>query len=146
MASPALVIDGIGAGAAEVTDGLISRFRDVDGLKIAGTMSPSQLFGIAPVGFNLVPGLAGNFRGSDHDAIVSELKQTPDQAKAAGTGFIAEVELDFWAVLLAQTGNELVDRVEAVARFAQAADLAVTARFGYRDRDGVFVDIESDVE
>ena len=78
--------------------------------------------------------------------MVAELKQTAHQHEAAGTGVVAEVEFGVRTVLLAQPGDGLFHGLEVVKDLAMGADLAVPPRFGDRDGDGVFVDIESDVE
>ncbi len=141
-----LVIDGIGASAAEVADRLVGGFRDVDGIQRSGPMSFGQHLGITLVGLHLVAGLAGNFRGSDNDTIVAELDQPADQHEAAGTGFVAEAQAHILAVLLAQPGDELVHGLKAVADLPVGVHVPITSGFGNRDGDGVFVDIKSDVE
>jgi lipoprotein-anchoring transpeptidase ErfK/SrfK len=56
-----VTIDGIGAGAAEVADGLIGGFRDVDCNQVPRAVSSGELFGIALVGLHFVARLAGQF-------------------------------------------------------------------------------------
>jgi hypothetical protein len=53
-ASPATVIDQIGAGAAQIPDRLLPSGGDADGDQLAGAVQPSQPPAVAPVGLDLV--------------------------------------------------------------------------------------------
>jgi len=105
-----------------------------------------EFFSISFVRLYAVTRLTSQFRGGDDNALVAKLKQAADKDKAAGACLIAEVQANIRAVLFAQTGDELFNRVEAVAHLAQAADFAAATGLSNRSGDGVFMDIETDVE
>jgi len=112
LTRPTLVVDGIRACAAKVTDGLIGGFRDVNGSEVSCPMGTGELlirslplvspfrlpsavypglaqgpvFGIAFVGFHAVARLAGQFGGGNDDAVMPKLDQAADKNKAAGAG------------------------------------------------------------
>jgi hypothetical protein len=46
MPTPAQIIDRIGSRPAQVANGLIDRFRNVDGFQFAGSEPPSQVEGV----------------------------------------------------------------------------------------------------
>jgi hypothetical protein len=146
LACPSKVIHSIRASAAKVTNGLIGGLRNVDGLKVSRAVGAGEFFGITLVGLHTVSRLAGHFGGSDNDAVVAELVQTTNKDKAAWAGFITKAQASFLAVLLAQTSDELFNRMEAVAHLSKAADFPVATGFGNGDGDGVFMDIKTDVE
>ena len=47
----ALVINGIGAGTAQIADGLVGGFGDVDTGELAGAQEPGDGAGVALIGF-----------------------------------------------------------------------------------------------
>jgi hypothetical protein len=54
-AGAAAVIDQVGAGAAQVPDGLLTRGGDADGDQLAGAVQPGQPAAVAPVGLGPCP-------------------------------------------------------------------------------------------
>ncbi len=109
-------------------------------------MGFGQLFGIPSVGLDLVSGLTGNLGGCHHNATVTKLSQSAHQDESTGAGFVAEVEFHILAVLLAQSRDDFIDRVEVVSDFSVGSNLSVAARFGDCNGDGLFVDIKADIE
>ena len=51
MTATAMIINGIGASAAEVANGFVSSFRDIDGSKFAGPKEPGDGASIPLIGF-----------------------------------------------------------------------------------------------
>ncbi len=146
LTRPALVIDGIRACTAKVADRLIGGFRDVDGDKVPRPVRSGELFSVALIRLHAVTRLTSQFRGGDDNALVAELDKAADEDKAAGACLIAKVQTNIRAVLFAKAGDELLNCMEAVAHLTEVADFAAATGFGDSGGDGVFMDIEADVE
>lgn len=145
MAAAAQVIDGIGASAAEIADGFIGGLGDVDAGEFACTQESGDGAGIALIGFERRARLFGDQAGSDDEAGDFELGEATGDAKAAGAGFVGDVELSA-RVSFADAGQSLFDGMEVIGDGAEDADFALGPRFGDGDGDGVFVDIETEIE
>jgi hypothetical protein len=57
MTATALIIDGVGAGAAQVADGFVGGLRHIDGGEFAGAKKPGNGACIAFIGFERRTGL-----------------------------------------------------------------------------------------
>ena len=64
QAAAAQIIDGIGAGAAEVADGFIGGFGDIDGDQFAGAQQAGDGAGVAFIGFEGRAGRLGMREGA----------------------------------------------------------------------------------
>ena len=142
---PPLVIDGIGAGAAEIADRFVSRLGNVDGDEFSGTEQAGDGAGVALIGFEGSAGLFGNEGGSGDQAGHSELFQATRNAEAARTGLVSDLQVGA-RMSFADRGEGSFDRLEGVGDTAKEADLAFGERFGNGDGDRVFMDIKSEVE
>src|SRR5678815_3743546 len=111
------VIDGIGASATKVTDGLIGRFGDVDGSQFA---SADQ---------------AGH----------TELLEPSGNAEAARPGLVGNLQLCL-GVSQADPDQGLFEPAQVIGDSAKEADLALGTGLSDSDSDGVFVDIETKIE
>ena len=89
----AKVIDGIGAGAAQVADGFVDRVGDVDGDEVIGAEHLGELGGVALVGFDPVSGLGGDEGGSNDVTPDAHLEKASRDPEPAPTGFVANVEV-----------------------------------------------------
>jgi hypothetical protein len=89
-ASPAAVIDQVGAGAAQVPDRLLPRGGDADGDQLPGAMQPGQPPAVAPVGLDLVPGRSWDERWGEHLAGDPLAVQQPGQLVAGRAGLVAD--------------------------------------------------------
>jgi hypothetical protein len=89
-AGAAAVVDQVGPGPAQVSDGLLTRGGDADGDQLAGAVQPGQAPAVAPVGLDLVAGCSGDERGRDHLAGDSLAVQQPGQLVAGRAGLVAD--------------------------------------------------------
>lgn len=138
---------GVGAGAAQIADRLVLGLWDVDGLKFAGAQEPGEFAGVALVGlFDPLTILAGHLGGRHHDAVVAELEESAGEDKPGGTGLIGDADLVFLdAEFLAEFDQSALGAEGGAAPLAVVLGRrAVSASGG--DDDGVFVDVESDME
>jgi hypothetical protein len=111
------------------------------GGQFVGTVQARQGHGVAPIGLDPVARAGRGERGGHHRALVAELGDLPVDGVAAGTGLVAEPQP---LVALRVLGDQALDGVELVDDRAGEADLAVTAPFGERHGDLLFVYIETD--
>ena len=144
MTATAMVIDGIGASATEVANGLVGGFGDVDGGQFAGTQQTGQAAGIAFVGLERRTGLFGNEGRGGDQAGDFELFEPARDTEPTGTSFISGLQ-DGVGMGFADPVNSLFQGLEVIGDSAKDADLAGAARFGDGDDDGVLMDIKTEV-
>lgn len=139
-------LGGVGPGAAQIADGFVTSLGNVDGGEFAGPMKPGQFPGVALVGFDPFTGLFGNLSGPHDDAMIAELKETPGQDETGGTGLVDDGDLIFGHA-------ELFPDLEQASFGGKVrpAPLAIVLGSGAvvqggGDNDGVFVDVEPDME
>jgi len=101
------------------------------------------LHGIRPVGFDAVTCLFRNQGGRDDPADVAFLRQVPIEPVAAGASFIDEDELLAFGLELP---DQLVDITLPSPDRAEGDDLCAMVLGDIGDRDGLFMDIHSNVE
>ena len=141
----ARIIDGIGAGPAQVPDGLVGGLGDIDGGEFPRAQEAGEGAGVAFVGLERGAGLFGNEgRSGDHAGDV-QLFEAPGDDKAAGASLVGDFQVG--------VGMSLTDAVEGnfqspqvVGDGAEEAQFAVAALLGDGDGDGVLVDIETEIE
>ncbi len=141
---PPQVLHRVGAGAAEVTHGLVVRVGHMHGGQLRGPMQAGQLERVAPVGLHPVAGAARNQRRGDHGAVDLELREPPRQYEARRTGFVADPQLSP-GVGFAQLRQDLLQGVEIIGDGAVETGFAAPA-FGQGHGDVFGVDVESDEE
>lgn len=144
---PTKVVDGISAGAAKVANGFIDRVGNVDGDEVIGTEIFGEFHGIAFIGFDAVAGFDGDERRGNDFATNAHLEEASGDPKPATAGFVADVEVGEWKVLI--FGDAPYGSLEGVLG---GGDGTVVARFGVAMRfedgdDGLFfMNVESEVE
>lgn len=144
---PAEVIDGIGAGAAQVTDGFVHAVGNVDRNEIIGTKIFGKLGGIAFVRFDSIAGLGGDQRRGDHVAVHAHLEKASRDPKPTAAGFVAHVEVGELALLA--FGDAAHSALQGVNG---SGDGPVMPRFGvavgFEDGDDsfCFMDVKSQVQ
>ena len=141
----AQVIDGIGAGAAQIADGFIGGFRHVDSGELSGAQQAGEVARVAFIGFERGTGLFGDKGRSGDQAGDFELFKAAGDAEAAGAGFIADLQLRV-RMSFTDAAKRLLQCVHVIGDGAEEADLALGTGFGDGDGDGVFMDIETDIE
>jgi len=145
MTATAMIIDRIGASATKVTNGFVRRFGDVDGGQFTGAQQAGQAAGIPFISFEGRARLFGDEGRSGDQAGNFELLETAGDAKAAGAGFIGDLEDGAW-MSFADAVESFLQSLQVVGDGAEDANLAVATGFGDSDDDGVFMDIETDIE
>ena len=141
------VVDGIGAGAAQIADGLVGAVGDVDRNEVVGTEVFGQLHGVAFVGFDAVAGLRGNQRGGDDIAANAHLFKSAGDPEAASAGLVADVEVGKLALLAFGNAAEgPLKTMLAGCDAAVVAGLGIAIRFEDGDDSFRFMDVEADVE
>ena len=139
----ALVIDGIGSGAADIPDAFVRGIRHMHGSEFSGTVEAGELDGVAAVRLDLVAFWARDQGRGCHEAGDALLCQMPCDDESGGAGFVADAQF--------RSGMpELVeDRIQRTQRrwdCSIVAHFAVAAGIRSGDADRVGVDIESDIE
>ena len=94
------VIDGIGAAATEIANGLVHTVGNVDGDEVVGAKVFGKLHGVALVGFDTVAGFDGDERGRDDVATNPHLEKSSGDPKSASACFVANVEVGEFAFLV----------------------------------------------
>ena len=102
------------------------------------------MFGIAPVGLDLIARLARDERRGDDDALDPQLLEPAGDDEAARAGFVADAHRTFGRA--AQLGDETLERVQIVGDGAEVAHFAAAPPFGPDGGDGILVDIKSEEE
>ena len=128
-------LDGVGAGAAEVADGLVGGGRDVDALEHAGAQQIGEFLGVFLVGLDLVAGLLGDLRGGDDDAVVAELDEPAGEDEAGGTGLVADAQPVFFDTEFLAEVREGTLGVEVGAAGLAVEDGVGVTRGGVGDGD-----------
>ena len=129
------VIDRIGAGVAQIADGLIGGFGHIDGGEFPGAQQAGQTPSVTLVGFEGRPGLLGNERRCGHQARHLELLEATGDAETAGAGFVGDLQ-GFAGVRFADAGQGLLEGVQVVGDRAKEADLALGTGLGDGKSDG----------
>ena len=135
MPGPGPVGQHVGAGAAQVPDGLLGDRRDPDGDQLAGPVQASQPPAVATVGLDLVAGGLGDQRRRDHLAVHAHAVQQPGQLIAGGSGLVAGSQ-PAWA---GEPGHQPAHRRLVVGDPVHGRDIVAGAEHGHRDRDPVHV-------
>ena len=91
MPAAAQIIDRIGSRPAQVANGLIGRFRNVDGFQLPGSEQSRQFHRIAAVGLYPVPSAFRSHRGGHHKARHSELAHPTRDDESTGACFVADL-------------------------------------------------------
>jgi hypothetical protein len=144
MTATAMIIDGIGASAAQIAKGLIGGFRHVDRSKFTGPKEPGDGAGVTLVGFERGAGQFGDEGGSSDQAGDFELFEAPGDHKAAGAGFIGYLQMST-RMSFADALKSFVQPVHVIGNGAEEADLAFGTGFSDGNSDGVLMDIETEV-
>ena len=144
-AAAAQVVDGIGAGATQIAHGFVGGFRDIDGGQFAGAQEPGDGAGVAFIGFKGRAGLFGDEGGSGDEAGDLELLEAAGDAEAAGAGFVGDLQAGA-GMSFADAAQGDFQAAQIMGDGAEVAELALGTRFSDSDSDGVFVDIETEIE
>jgi hypothetical protein len=137
------VLDGIFPRAAQVADGFIFYFGHRDGSEVPRAHEPGQLHGITAVGFPAISGLGGNQRGRHDPTVVAFFVERAIEPGATGAGFIDEDEA--FRLRLELTSELIAIRV-SWADGPEGDDVGVVIFGNLGSGDGVFVDIQTDIE
>ena len=98
---------------------------------------------IAPVGLDLVAGLLRDERGGHHPAEEALLGQIAIEPIAAGAGFVHKHQLSAFGV---EPADELVDVGLAGPDGTEVEDLGVLRIGNLGNRNGLLMDIQTDVQ
>ena len=90
MPAATQIIDRIGSRPAEIANGLIGRFGNVDGFELAGTEQSSQFQRVPPVGLYPLARAPRSHRGSHHHARHTELAQPTRNDESTRACFVAD--------------------------------------------------------
>jgi hypothetical protein len=115
IAAPAQIIDRIGSRPAEVANGLVGRFRNVDGFEFPGAEQSSKCHRVTAVGLYPLARTPRCHRGSHHHARDPELAQPTRNAESAWACFVAELQAWIPSVRLTKSRQQLFDSLEIVA-------------------------------
>jgi hypothetical protein len=115
IATAAQIIDRIGSRPAQVANGLVGRFRNVDGFEFSGTEQSSKFHRVTAVGLYPVAAMLRSHRGSHHDGRDPELAEPTRNAESAWACFVAELHAWIPSVRLTKSRRELFDSMEIVA-------------------------------
>ena len=91
VTATAMIIDGVGASAAQIANGLVSGLGDADAGQLAGAQETGQAPSIALVGFEGRTRLLGNERRSGDQTGDFELLEATRDTKTAGPGFVSDL-------------------------------------------------------
>jgi hypothetical protein len=125
----------------KIAQGLMGRIRNPHRCQLTGPMQLRQHHRIAPVRLHPVARLHRNERRGHNDAVVPHLDKLAMQAVAAGTRFIAEMQLRSAS---GQLLHQLADMIGPVRHRPQVADLTTALALRTCDRDRRLVDIQPD--
>lgn len=143
MACAALILHGIGAGAAEVANGFIAFIGDMHSGQFTCTVKAREHAGITTVCFDLVTRSFGRERGGNDITSDAFLLEEACQYEAAGTCFITDPQLLVW---LAKLAHELVDAVKGVGDLSIVPDFSLATRLGNGDSNIFGMDIEAQIK
>ena len=124
-----------------IPEGFVLHTGNVHRAEVARAQQPRQLPGIAAISLDSVPGPLGNLRGGHAPTLEVPLGQIPLQPVPTGTGFVDAGHALALALQLAHRGSDIL---LPGAERPQGDDFGATVLGDVRDRDGVFVDIQSD--
>jgi hypothetical protein len=93
MAATALVIDGIGASAAQIADGLVGGLGHVNGGEFSSAQESGDGPGVALIGFERRAGLFWDERGSGDQTRDLKLFEAAGDHKTARAGFVGNFEV-----------------------------------------------------
>ena len=131
------------ACAHQIAHGLVGGVGHAHGAEFTGTRQARQQDRVAAVGLDPVARALGDRRGRHHLAGQALRGEVAPDDKAAGAGFIDDVQRMPAADELAQ---RLVERGQVAADAAHMSNFAVAAGLGHGDVDAVLVYIEADVQ
>ena len=136
----------VGARPAEVAHRLVGGLGHVDALQLARAVEAGDLARVDPVGLHPLAGLLRDLGGRGDQAAVAQLLQPPREREAGRPRLVGHGDLLLGdAELLAQAQKPpLGGEVRAAPRPAGLGRGPV--RLGDGDGDGIFVDVEPDVE
>jgi hypothetical protein len=129
-------------GRFEVTESVFDR-RDIDRRQIARPHEARELDGITPIGFNPVARFFGDLGWGNNPAKETLLREIAIEPVATGSGFR---DKDQMVGLRLELSGELIDVTVARAESPEIDDLRTVVLRDIRDRDGFFMDIETDRE
>ncbi len=87
------IVAGVGAGAAEVADRLVEGRGNAHHGEIAVAEGLGDEDGVAPVGLDLLIGLAFAPGRRHDDALEPEAEETPGEDKTGGAGLVADFQV-----------------------------------------------------
>ena len=135
MPAAAQIIDRIGSRPAQVANGLIGRFRNVDGFELTGTEQSSQFQRVTAVGLYPVARTRRSHRGSHHNARHPELTQPTRNDESTRACFVADLYARICSVRFTKSRQQLFDSVKIIADRSIEPHFSVSAALGYRDGD-----------
>ena len=135
--------EGIFPRPTEVADRFIVDGGYIHGREVPGAHEPGQLPGVTPVGLDPVARLFGNQGGRDDPADVAFFHQVAIEPVAAGASFVDEDEL---RTLRLQMPKQLINIALPGPDRAEGDNLGAMFLGDIGDRDGLFMDIHSNIE
>jgi hypothetical protein len=144
MTATAMIIDGIGASAAQIANGFVGSFRHIDGGEFTGPKEPRDGTGIPLIGFERGARQFGDEGRSGNQTRDLELFEASGDHKAAGTGFIGHLQ-EGTRMSFADAAEGFFQALDIIGDGAEDTDLTLRSGFGDGNGDGVLMDIETEV-
>jgi hypothetical protein len=137
------IADGIFTRTAQVTNRFILHRGNIDRGEVPRAHQACQFDSIAAVGFDPIPSLFRNQGGGHDPTVVPLFAQITIKPVAAWAGFVDKDEVFGLRLELA---GEVIDVDLSCADGPKGDDLGAMILSDIGDRDGVFVDIHTDVK
>src|SRR6185295_4795725 len=112
VASPALIMDGGGAGANQVANGFVLLVGHMDGREFPSSIKTGKLIGIPPISLHPIGSFFGNERRTDQVAVNAFAAQVAAKNEPARPGFINQAQFN---IGLRETFEQFINRVECSA-------------------------------
>ena len=120
----------------QVAQSLVRRIRYPHRRELPGAVAARQLFGVAPIRLDPIPGLDRHQRGRHHLAVDPQLAQLPVQHVAGRPRLVAHPQL----LRPTELAHQALHGFGTVGDHPKAMQL--TARFGYRHCNRLRMDIQ----
>jgi hypothetical protein len=145
MTETAMIIDGIGASATQIANGLVGGFRHIDGSQFTGPKESRDGAGIPFIGFEGRTGPLWDQRRSSNQTRDLELFEASGNHEAARARFVGHLQVGI-RMSFADALESFFQSPHIVGNSAEEANLAFGARFSESNGNRVLVDIQTDIE
>jgi len=135
LPAAAQIIYRIGSRPAEIANGLIARFGNVDGFQLAGTEQSSQFQCVTAVGLYSLARTPRCHRGSHHHAGHAELAQPPRNNASTRACLVADLQARICSVRFTKSRQQLFNSVKIVANGPIEPHFPVSTSLSDRDGD-----------